>query len=322
MMMLKVDPPQWLLDNLASATGVVVAVSGGPDSMYLALYLKAALAPLNIPLQAVHVDHKLRPESRDEADQVVRWLAEYDIPTTVLTWEHQPLNARIQEQAREARYRLLLDYCYKHNMNRLCTAHHAGDQRETFFMRLKKMSGLKGLCGIQKITPLDNIQLVRPLLNHSKKLMVDELEKQGIPYLIDASNISDKYERNRIRHFLSDKANDPFLPNEEELNYLLNKLTTAKMALDQGTNVVEKLFITFREHYAVIDTRFIEQPQYFQEEILRKMVNRYGTPRKYPLRQKSVDVALLKLQGSAAFTLGGCYFKLASQGWEVRKEHA
>ena len=140
---------------------VAVAVSGGADSMALALLLNEQT---NSKLIAITVDHGLREESAREAKQVKKWLEKYDIEHHILKWEGDKKNSNIQFEARTARYQLMCDFCKKNDIQLLLVAHNLQDNAETLLMRIMRGSGVDGLSAIADATKINNIEVLRPLL--------------------------------------------------------------------------------------------------------------------------------------------------------------
>ena len=182
---------------------VVVAVSGGPDSMALAHFLYRSHPGRVVGLT---VDHGLRPESCAEAHQVHQWLSSWGMEHHILSWEGEKPKSRLQERAREARYSLLGDWCLANGISVLATAHHQNDQAETVLMRLMKGSGLLGLAGMEEIAARPWGILVRPLLQYSRADILDYIDRNSIHHVMDPSNNNDKFERIRWRHILSTSA--------------------------------------------------------------------------------------------------------------------
>src|SRR5712692_9076186 len=119
---------------------LAVAVSGGPDSLALAILCHRWAAARGGEAFALSVDHRLRPESAAEVRQVRRWLRALGIPHHVLVWKRpgaRPSSA-LQAAARAARYGLLAQWCSRRGVLHLALAHHAGDQAETVLMRLAR----------------------------------------------------------------------------------------------------------------------------------------------------------------------------------------
>lgn len=177
---------------------MAIAVSGGADSMCLALLAK------NLNVLALVVDHQLRLESRQEADATVQRLASFGVSAEILTWHHDETpSSNIQAAAREARYRLMSDRCRKLGIKTLLTAHHLDDQAETFLLRLNRGSGLAGLAGMASKRNLEgSLQLVRPFLDLSKQQLIDVLERSGVGWIDDPSNTSETFDRVKARNLL------------------------------------------------------------------------------------------------------------------------
>ncbi len=183
---------------------MVVAVSGGPDSMALLHLLHSLSDEQGLKLVAAHADHGFRGE---ESASELRFVAEYaqrlgvpcesvtlDMPAYI---EETRMNA--QAAAREKRYEFLHRTATKWGAASIALAHHADDQAETVLMRLLRGTGLTGLAGMQSIRREKNVQLIRPLLRMNKSDLVDYCESQGVPYCIDSSNFKRHYWRNRVR---------------------------------------------------------------------------------------------------------------------------
>ena len=147
-----------------------VAVSGGPDSLCLAYFGKIYLSELENKVHFLIVNHKLRKESDKESLRVKKILEKKGITAKILSWKGKIPKSNIQRKARDMRYSLLSDYCYKKNIKFLMTAHHLDDQIENFFIRLLRGSGLAGLSSMEEnIAYNDNLKIIRPLLDFKKK---------------------------------------------------------------------------------------------------------------------------------------------------------
>lgn len=210
-------------DVLKKASHIVVAVSGGADSLALTLLLQEWAQKNHKSLTALTVDHQLRPESQSEAQQVHQWLTSRQIPHHTLTWESNNPSSRIQEKARDARYTLLKEWCYAHNANVLVTAHHAMDQVETFMMRLTRGSGLKGLCCMRPMTQWPDLVLLRPFLEIWPEKLHHVLQLLNQPYVNDPSNQNLKFERIRWRQTIQ---------NREEIFTTIHRLQVSQSMVD------------------------------------------------------------------------------------------
>ncbi|WP_168123492.1 tRNA lysidine(34) synthetase TilS [Paenibacillus sp. HB172176] len=183
---------------------IVIAVSGGPDSMALLHMLSILARPQRLTLVAAHVNHGFRPEESAAEQAVVRRytdrlgihceIAELDLVTYI---EENRLNA--QAAAREKRYAFLHETAARHGASRIALAHHADDQAETVLMHLIRGAGLSGLSGMTGRRREKNMELLRPLLRMNKTDLIDYCEEHGVPYCVDSSNLKRHYFRNTIR---------------------------------------------------------------------------------------------------------------------------
>ncbi|HLH12292.1 MAG TPA: tRNA lysidine(34) synthetase TilS [Methylovirgula sp.] len=193
-----------LFAPLEGARGVLLAVSGGPDSVALMLLAAtwANAGRRKAKLAVATIDHGLRAGSRSEAETVAGWAARLGLRHQILAWEGEKPGTRIQELAREARYRLLSDHAHAIGADYLVTAHHADDQAETILFRLLRGSGIAGLAGMRRMMERDALIHFRPLLSYPKQALVDCCQAQGHAYFSDPSNENPAFARTRLRHLL------------------------------------------------------------------------------------------------------------------------
>jgi tRNA(Ile)-lysidine synthase len=220
---------------LGGASGVLIAVSGGPDSMALLALLAEwargrGIAP---KLHAATVDHGLRPDAAAEAALCSRFAKERGIPHATLRWEGRKPASGLQEAAREARYALLADHARAIGATHLATAHHADDQAETVLMRLCAGSGIAGLAGMRDAVERDGLTHVRPLLGIPKAALQTFCAARGIAVAEDSSNSDPRFSRTRLRRIL------PLLAAEgltvERLTRLASRAARADAALEAAT---------------------------------------------------------------------------------------
>lgn len=173
---------------------VIAAASGGADSMALLQFLLRYQARLGIRVEAVHVDHRLRPES----GQVAEFVAEFCAARGVKLYRFAadaPVGHRSEEWSRELRYGYF-EALAAETGGSIATGHTLSDQAETLLFRLARGTGLKGACGI----PARRGPFIRPMLGVTKAQAEDYCRQQGVPYVMDGDNLTDAYARNRIRH--------------------------------------------------------------------------------------------------------------------------
>ena len=181
------------------APRIAVGVSGGADSMTLALLLEAWAAARGGGAVALIVDHGLRADSAAEARQVAAWLAALGLEHHLLAWRGPKPRSNQQAAARVARYALLSEWCRRHGVLHLATGHHRDDQAETLLLRLGRGSGLDGLAGMPVVRELAALRLLRPLLSVPKARLEATLRKRGHPWIEDPGNRNPAYVRTRLR---------------------------------------------------------------------------------------------------------------------------
>jgi tRNA(Ile)-lysidine synthase len=188
-------------EPFAEPRRIAAAVSGGPDSMALALLAKDWIASQG-ELIAFIVDHGLRPESGAEALETQKRLSTVSIASEILRWDHPPVVSRLHVNARKARYQLLCNACRRHGIADLLLAHQREDQAETILMRFAKGGGIEGLAGMAGSSLKDGIRLLRPLLTVPKERLIATCDAAKLPFVRDPSNTSEKFARGRLRRVL------------------------------------------------------------------------------------------------------------------------
>lgn len=180
---------------------LAIAVSGGADSMALALLANAWARARGGSVTALTVDHRLRVGSRGEARQVRRWLSARSINHRILSWDAGADVSRValQAQARVARYALMDAWCARAGVLHLLTAHHQADQAETFLLRLAAQSDLTGLAAMAPLREGRMVRLLRPLLDISRTQLEAYLSAQGQDWITDPSNADPAFARVRLR---------------------------------------------------------------------------------------------------------------------------
>jgi tRNA(Ile)-lysidine synthase len=200
-----------LFRGLEDLPGLLLAISGGPDSTaLLVLAARWAKQLKRAPkLFAVTVDHGLRPEAAREAAAVRKLAGRLGVPHRTLRWRGKKPRSGLQEAARNARYELLAQAARHEGIAHIATAHTLDDQAETVLFRMARGSGLLGLTGMAHIAPLpvaplavrieQEIFLVRPLLHVSKARLIATLKAAKIGYSEDPSNQDPRFTRARLR---------------------------------------------------------------------------------------------------------------------------
>lgn len=301
-----------------------LAVSGGPDSMALAYCVQRWLKDKNQTAFAFIVDHGLRTQSRKEAEETQKRLRAMGFQTEILSWEHAPVVTRLHATARKARYELLTQACKKHHIRDLFLAHHKDDQAETILMRLAKGSGIDGLAGMRAQKMVKDVRLLRPFLSVTKDRLKATCIAAKLLFVEDASNISQKFARGRLRRIL------PLLAEEgltiERLSDLGERAGDAKAALDHYTQqllqVATKRDATGVIHFNLEHLR--SGPRAIAERALILCLQSVH-PQNYPPERSSllpILDALCADEEMAPRTLHGCLITKQSAEASFMREYA
>lgn len=181
---------------------VLVAVSGGADSVALLSLLHQLADSMDLHLRAAHLDHALRDTSCADAQFVERLCADLGVPLVVerrdVAGIAKQRKGNLEEVARDIRRDFLESVAQSRNCQLIALGHHADDQAETFLLRLLRGSGPAGLAGMRLVNQL----VVRPLLSFHRDELLAYLQEEGIAWREDESNLDQTFTRNRVRHSL------------------------------------------------------------------------------------------------------------------------
>lgn len=176
---------------------VVVACSGGADSIALAAALAAVAKPMELQLSLAYVHHGTRESAWQDECVVLRAGATFGVPVDVASLERAESS---EEALRDARYAALARIARERRANAVATAHHCEDQSETVLLALFRGAGPDGLAGMASRRPLEeNIQLVRPLLRIPAEDLRYYCHVHNLPYAVDPTNANEGYRRNAVR---------------------------------------------------------------------------------------------------------------------------
>jgi tRNA(Ile)-lysidine synthase len=207
------DEANALFSSLEDLRGLILAISGGPDSTALLVLVARWAKGLKTrrkrapQLLAITIDHGLRPEARREAVAVKELSRRLGVPHRTLRWRGKKPKTGLQEAARLARYRLLAEEGTRSGFAHILTAHTLDDQAETVLFRLARGSGLTGLGGMTHASPLPagepgTMFLIRPLLRIAKARLYATLSAAKIAYSEDPSNRDPRFTRARLRDLM------------------------------------------------------------------------------------------------------------------------
>ncbi len=213
---------------------VLVAVSGGADSLALLLILHWLAPSLDMTLHAMHLDHGLRPESPLEAEWCRAFCAILNIPVTLVSLDipaqQKKMGAGIEEASRTARYAALHAEAKAQGCDWVATGHQLNDLAEDVLMRLTRGTGWPALGGMAGADA--GRQLLRPLLLTPRSDLEGMLTRLNVPWLTDGSNFDAAYLRNRVRHAMLPlflQENPAFLTSVAHL-WRLGQLDTTFLA--------------------------------------------------------------------------------------------
>jgi tRNA(Ile)-lysidine synthase len=286
-----------------------LAVSGGPDSMALMLLARRWAAVTGRSpecMVTLTVDHRLRPESKDEAAFAAREAERFGFRHVTLSWEGDKPKSGIQAAARRARYALMTDYCRSHGIACLATAHTEDDQAETFLMRLRRGSGLDGLAAMAPVSDHDGISLIRPLLGISKATLLAYVRSRGVPYVSDPGNQNASFERVRLRQAIEACASAGITRPALALSAL--RLGRARAALSRiADELLERQFRVTRLGQGEIDLAALNAaPAEIALRVLARTLALVGGSEGPPQMAKVERLLAAVRGGKRESSLGGC----------------
>lgn len=322
-----------LFAHLADAPGLVLAVSGGPDSMalmWLAARWRKALAK-GPKLTAVTVDHGLRPAAAREARAVKQTAKRLDLPHRTLRWHGDKPDTGVSEAARAERYRLLTRAAKAVGASHIVTAHTRDDQAETLLMRLLRGSGVAGLAAMAGLSERDGMVLARPLLTVSKAQLIATVQAAGLGFVEDPTNRDPAYTRPRLRALM------PALVAEggdsRNLARLAARIARANAAIEVMTDGAARYLalasgaepkLPVKDQDAAssgqtFDARaFAVLPDEIRLRLLMRAINRYGS--EGPAELGKTEVLLAALDRTLAQASGAGAEKDAGAAWQGRLE--
>lgn len=276
--------------------GLLLAVSGGPDSMAMLDKYEKARPPF--PLAVAHVNHGLRPESDGEETLVRDYCKAHGLPCFVRKADvkrEMQKGETVESAARRIRYEFFRTVAHETGATHLATAHTRDDQCETVLLHLLHGAGAKGLCGILPLRKEGDLTVVRPLLSCGKDDLIAYCRENAVPYAVDASNDDLSYTRNRIRHLL--------LPEMEKIN---PNVRTALCRTAEGLQVTQAAIETRANAFLSLYPDGIPAdalrnlPEGERAEVLRKKFEEMG--KSLSFEQTGQALALLKKEtGSVEF---------------------
>ncbi len=253
---------------LKTGERVVVACSGGPDSICLLTLLREVWPGTS----AVYINHMLRGEdSIREEEFVRRFCAERSIPLFVETIHWNTIPGNLEEAARKKRYRHLAKIAAEHSFQKVALGHQREDVGETFLFRLIRGSGPYGL----SVLPPQRGMYIRPLLECSREEILEYLSQNNLPFFTDFTNADLRFQRNRIRSELIPYLQEHMNPGVVNALFRASRwLLEQKELLDEILNSYEQLIHPHGDAFALPKREFLALSIPLQKALLRKALER------------------------------------------------
>lgn len=271
---------------------ILVAVSGGKDSMALLHFLVSKKEELGCQICAANVDHGLRGDSgREEAEMIASFCDEHSIPfyhekRDVTHYHKSNRGLSLEEAARAVRYGFLFKAGEKFGADKIALAHHLNDLVETILMRIARGTGLKGVIAMK---PIDN-SIIRPFLSVGVQEILDYVTINMIPYKEDPTNVLEVYDRNFVRMRI--------VPLFKELN-------------SSFEDAVYRFYMNIMESYCIV------------EERIRSFISDLGTETENGKIQRcfgEVDIFLKEQDALVAEAVREIVTRLSKDGYPPSRE--
>jgi tRNA(Ile)-lysidine synthase len=289
---------------------IVLAVSGGPDSlalMWLAARWRHALTR-GPRLLAVTIDHGLRREAAREAREVKRLARSLGLTHRTMRWTGAKPKSGLPAAARSARYRLLVKAARESGATHILTAHTRDDQAETLLMRLVRGSGIAGLSAMARESEREGVRLARPLLDVPKSQLIATLRKAKLGFADDPTNRDVSFTRPRLRALMPALAAEG--GDARNLARLASRLARANTAIELLVDGAER-YLTLRDRMTAapsdadvvaaksFDARaFAAMSDEIRLRLLLRAINRFG--HEGPAELGKVEVLLSALDQAMA----------------------
>jgi len=301
---------------------LAVAVSGGRDSMALALLANDWARARAGEVLGLIVDHRLRPAAAAEACTTAARLSALGIAAEILVWNDAKPASRLQEIARMARYRLLFDACRHRGILHLLVAHHASDQSETIVMRAARASGPDGLAGMAALVEHPAARLLRPLLEVPRERLTATLAARGVAWIDDPSNEDRRFERVRVRQEARGQDSAPPSGGRAARDRQVAEAAVEALELTPTGVALDQL---------VVSAMSKEIAHRLLSRVVQAVASRNHPPRRDRLERAAARLSQGPGRGKSGksqdFTLSGCRLMLRQEPgsrrlrWIVRREN-
>ena len=300
----------FIKNNIKDNSKVVVATSGGPDSMCLLSLLCDLKDEKKLDIIVAHVNHKIRKESDEEALMVQDYCDKNMLTFELLELNEFKNNKFSEDIARKKRYDFFNKLIFKYHAKYLLTAHHGDDLIETILMRITRGSTLSGYAGIRNISENPRYTILRPLLYVTKDEILRYLKEENIPYAIDKSNDNLKYTRNRYRHNIL-----PLL-KEEDKNIHKKYLKFSKELQDYDTfinNYINDKKIIVDN--SIVINKIISESDFIKRKCIELLIKNIQAYDLLDINDKNMnDILSLITKNNKSINLNNNYIAINSYG--------
>jgi len=258
---------------------ILVAVSGGPDSVCLLHILNRLARDMSLVLHVVHINHGIRKRESRREEKFVKQLADgVGLPITAKSLD-VPSYARrkkltVEEAGRDMRYRALESLATKLGIKKIALGHTASDQVETVLMHLLRGSGPQGLSGMAPVRSLGSSSIIRPLIEINREEILKYLKENNLTFCLDSSNRRTEYFRNKIRLKLLPLLRKNYNRNIEGALLRLSEISKEENAY--WDSVVERVFhnvISMESGKISVDfKRFLRYNVVIQRRVLHRLL--------------------------------------------------
>lgn len=291
-------------DMLSKGDSLLVAVSGGPDSVSLLHCLVRLKKELDLSLSVFHVNHKLRGKQSDKDEKFVRLLSEkMNLPFIAVSIDTEKYcidnKLSIEEGARKIRYEKACETANELNANKIATGHTADDAAETFIMRALRGAGLAGLTGIPPVRG----NIIRPLIETFRKQILEFCDSNKIDYIIDLSNLDPVFFRNKIRLKVVPKLDEIYPAWKKNMAKTFEILRADFECLSAEADKIFSGITNKRDNYIEIDIEKINKVNVsLRRMIIRKAIEHVAGELKQ-IEYKHIDFILSKILKSGNFSI-------------------
>ena len=256
---------------LVGGEKLVIAFSGGPDSVFLLEMLMQLKEVYSLDFVLAHINHLLRGEESDGDEEFVRELGKrLEIPVFIKRADINKISKErgigLEEAGREIRYEFFDEVLEKIDGGKVVLAHNKDDQIETFLFRLIRGTSIEGLEGIS----WKREKYIRPILDIYKEEIINYLDSNGIAYKVDSTNLEGDYTRNSIRLELI-----PFIEKRYNRNFK-EKVFSLIEEIRDANNLLKVDWKEYADGQTLDEKKLLEEEKFIQKKILTHFLNSYG----------------------------------------------